>query len=1519
MANKININQNQLYSTAGALDPRFIVDSVDKITSISNAYVGLEVSVIDSEGNTIEKYRIKKINNLTKKPLPANQGGYELIQEPKDLKYSDGVTPFLNNNGNIDADYLKFADIDGSEEEKSTEDDFNVKTDTLRIDGTTYENSKKQSIRNTIGAQENITSMQNVQPVIEALNNRTAKIDQQTSEIIALGYKVLNPNLSFAEQVNSANTIYEIKDSFDLEGGSVTIPTGSVLKFNGGKITNGTIDLNGGKVDAWKIKVFDNISIRNTDYIEASWFGVVGDGVTDNSDGFDKIVDWLNSTDGGYLKIPSGNYILKKKFQITRNCKIEGDECTLDFTQSTDTGYDISFAGTRQTLSSENIVQSSITKGSFSIDGSIEGLSVGDYIIIMDANNYSYSSARYYYTKGEIKKVTKIENNKISFGDELYDDYNQTDKLNLYKINPISVILSGIKVISQEGTGKAPVSITNSINCKLDRLNIWGGNEVNLALTYCIDSIVSNCKIDYNYTTGSGYGLSIGCSQNIKVEGGVFKTHRHGITIGNSGIVNRFISIYNSNVSSYRGDYGMDSHGASEYITVDNCILNAGINLNGDHLRIQNSEITGTTSCVYFGYELSGYDIVVQNCNITPGIASNDVCGVRLTSCPFVKNKKQNVIIRSCNIHTPNANNAYPFSTIAIQRKLIAWKTADENASYEVVYSLTTNNNLSGEDIYENEVLYDENFNIIGNAINVQKINGVISFTFDSITYTRDSSEDKNRYCKGGNVQIENCSIIADYLESKSLINYWDIVIRNSVFKNNFLQITISEGSNFLIENNIFNSFWRGLFFAGTCTTKESILTIKNNSFESTNSDYRVIDDGGKTDCSKLIINIERNRIKDGKFILRRKDAKVFFSENEISMSTNSALFSSDTSVKEIIYTNNNYKGIVPTAIPSSISTSTNNTFDSTDTPKILKVKGTQIFHTNHNIPLVYDGESWRDFLGHPATKIFRSYGERDFFHANILRRFDPSIIECSYSDDGITYTPYNMSDQTKLGLINNIDYYKGHTPGKHKYERIDIYPVKNVSGLGLTAKTLSWGCESGVLRRFSVKRMQGTTEAGTYATDLIFGKGIEPDSAIYEVPLNGAYINSSIFIRLESEYTGTESPVGSIYGIKLTTCGIKSELNNNVPASAKTQHIYDYDVNGNVTFPYGLTATALRGSSGTSANRPVLTSSQVGVIYFDTTLGKPIYWSSTAWVDANGDYIVDNNGTLQNRLALTSPVKGQQFKLTREGETDVYLIYRSYGWLKAADGTLWSDDTGTLNAMYDKYNYTLLTEQPSDWTTKYNTYYKIVNGVYILLTTLETWASDTYYKKDVNVNKGIQVKLTDTDAELRNKVVKWNGTKYINIVDNVALKAGVPQITFTTENNNTTATITSTSSGKIYYTKNGDAPTSSSTEYNSAITLAEGDQVKAICIRDHVDNSNIGFVKVATPVIEFSSAGILTITCNTPDVKIYYTIDGSTPTTSSTEYDSSASVTIAKNVTVKAFAVLIGRVNSEIVSKKRS
>ena len=113
----------QLTYSGSSLDARETIilqeeQTIDNaITNISNAYPGLRVKVIErleksdftGELLSFKIYEIKKTSNRNK-PLPANQGGYELIQEPKDLKYSDD-TSFLNSNNEIDIDTLKLKNI----------------------------------------------------------------------------------------------------------------------------------------------------------------------------------------------------------------------------------------------------------------------------------------------------------------------------------------------------------------------------------------------------------------------------------------------------------------------------------------------------------------------------------------------------------------------------------------------------------------------------------------------------------------------------------------------------------------------------------------------------------------------------------------------------------------------------------------------------------------------------------------------------------------------------------------------------------------------------------------------------------------------------------------------------------------------------------------------------------------------------------------------------------------------------------------------------------------------------------------------------------------------------------------------------------------------------------------------------------------------------------------------------------------------------------------------------------------
>lgn len=70
----------------------------------------------------------------------------------------------------------------------------------------------------------------------------------------------------------------------------------------------------------------------------------------------------------------------------------------------------------------------------------------------------------------------------------------------------------------------------------------------------------------------------------------------------------------------------------------------------------------------------------------------------------------------------------------------------------------------------------------------------------------------------------------------------------------------------------------------------------------------------------------------------------------------------------------------------------------------------------------------------------------------------------------------------------------------------------------------------------------------------------------------------------------------------------------------------------------------------------------------------------------------------------------------------------------------------------------------------------------------------------------------------------------------------------------------------------------------------------------------------VATPTISISGT-IATISCSTSGATIYYTLNGNTPTTSSTQY--SSPITLSGACTIKAIAVKSGMNNSSVASSE--
>jgi hypothetical protein len=137
--------------------------------------------------------------------------------------------------------------------------------------------------------------------------------------------------------------------------------------------------------------------------------------------------------------------------------------------------------------------------------------------------------------------------------------------------------------------------------------------------------------------------------------------------------------------------------------------------------------------------------------------------------------------------------------------------------------------------------------------------------------------------------------------------------------------------------------------------------------------------------------------------------------------------------------------------------------------------------------------------------------------------------------------------------------------------------------------------------------------------------------------------------------------------------------------------------------------------------------------------------------------------------------------------------------------------------------------------------------------------------------------------------------------------------------------TISDSSSGAtIYYTTNGTTPTTSSTKYTGAISVSASETIQAIAVATGYSNSAVASATYTiTPVLPtptfapaggtYSAAQSVTISDSSSGVTIYYTTNGTTPTTSSTKY--TGPISVAASETIQAIAVATGYTNSAVAS----
>jgi hypothetical protein len=133
------------------------------------------------------------------------------------------------------------------------------------------------------------------------------------------------------------------------------------------------------------------------------------------------------------------------------------------------------------------------------------------------------------------------------------------------------------------------------------------------------------------------------------------------------------------------------------------------------------------------------------------------------------------------------------------------------------------------------------------------------------------------------------------------------------------------------------------------------------------------------------------------------------------------------------------------------------------------------------------------------------------------------------------------------------------------------------------------------------------------------------------------------------------------------------------------------------------------------------------------------------------------------------------------------------------------------------------------------------------------------------------------------------------------------------------------TAGSTVYYTTDGSTPTTSSTKYTGAITVGATETIKALATASGYTNSSVGSAaytinlpQAGAPTFTpasgtYTAAQSVTIADGISGATIYYTTNGTTPTTASTQY--AGPITVSSTTTVEAIAVAAGYTQSTVSS----
>lgn len=376
-------------------------------------------------------------------------------------------------------------------------------------------------------------------------------------------------------------------------------------------------------------------------------------------------------------------------------------------------------------------------------------------------------------------------------------------------------------------------------------------------------------------------------------------------------------------------------------------------------------------------------------------------------------------------------------------------------------------------------------------------------------------------------------------------------------------------------------------------------------------------------------------------------------------------------------------------------------------------------------------------------------------------------------------------------------------------------------------------------------------------------------------------------------------------------------------------------EITGSNTNPYRYSVT----SSTENENNATINS-----LYAVFKILPTFYFRATATVTPAGA------GTASTSPTTTS-ARGAHWNSTSATATSNYTAsansnYHFMGWSSTSDGSIVSTD----NPYIADISSTSKNQNSPTTTTYYARFQPYPTSITATPATITLGSGDTSDPIDVTVSPEDAWKnlifisnnsnIATVDANgavtagnvaetttITIQAVKDDGTTVAtstSVTIIVKAKCAAPEFEIVPAEDGNTATV-SISTGtqapvSIYYTTNGNDPTTQSTLYTAPFTVTNGQTIKAFAVKQDYYDSNISSatftaVKVATPTINIDQSNI-TFSCATQGASFYYTTDGSTPTTDLTPWNGAAITNLTDGTTIKVIAVKTGMIDSDVATE---